>query len=465
MTEFSQGSVRVHNGKWQGLIKYRDSPEDSWHQKSKNLKCYHQPDPDKPSAKIEVPLADPKGRITKAMKDAAALALKEWRDELLEANGVCVRHEYTVAGYIEHYLDLQEQGQFLERSTIADYRKQAKLIAGRDIGAIKLTELTYEDAERFIAELVADGYAPTRVRRIYNVLHPAVKHAVKSHILKLDPIAAVKTPTIKYRDPNSLDAENRAKLVAYLDVAGATPVNVGIALALYTGMREGEICGLRWRDVDLENRIIRVRTSIAHDRNKCYEKQPKTRAGIRDIPYSEDVERFLMGRLNSVRKESRTAYLPFDKDWFVIGEIGDGTGTFMNPHDLWHDWKAIVKSLGLVGTQGKAPTFHDLRHTNATVATHMPDTDLKSVQINLGHSSIKTTLDIYASDNPESRRSIVEQTAAAIRLVPKTSVETVEAMSAIKQAPKKHANARHVAKKAARANLLRLVPNDCEEVV
>lgn len=465
MKEFSTGSVRVHKGKWQGLINYRDSPDDSWHQISKNLKCYHQPHPTLPNTTVEVTLAAPKGRVTKAMKEAAMLALKEWRDELLAANGICVRTDYTVAGYIDHYLDVQERGQFLERSTIADYRKQAKLIAGRNIGNVKLAELTYEDAESFIAELVEDGYAPTRIRRVYNVLHPAVKHAVKSHILKFDPIASVKTPTIKYKDPNSLDDESRAKLVAYLDVAGATPVNVGIALALYTGMREGEICGLRWRDVDLENRIIHVRTSIAHDRNTCYEKQPKTRAGIRDIPYSEDVERFLMNRLNSVRKDSRAAYLPFDKDWFVIGEIGDGTGTFMNPHDLWHDWKALVKSLGLVGTQGKAPTFHDLRHTNATVATHMPNTDLKSVQLNLGHSSIKTTLDIYASDNPESRRGIAEKTSAAIRSVPKASQDTVEAMGAIEQGPKKATRAKRPTRRSASAGLFRLVPDDCNEAV
>lgn len=64
------------------------------------------------------------------------------------------------------------------------------------------------------------------------------------------------------------------------------------------------------------------------------------------------------------------------------------------------------------------PTFHDLRHTYATVATHLPGTDLKGVQMNLGHASIKTTVDIYASDDSEARRAIADATAEAIRQSP-----------------------------------------------
>lgn len=194
---------------------------------------------------------------------------------------------------------------------------------------------------------------------------------------------------------------------------------MGIQIALYTGMREGEICGLRWMDVDLDQGIIHVRNVVARNGGKLYEKAPKTKSSKRDIPFGEDLTRVLGKRLADVKAECDVANVPFAKSLYVIGSLGDGTGKYMIPRKLWADWKAIANTLGLVGVTGSVPCFHDLRHTNATVATHIPGTDLKSVQMNLGHSSIKTTVDIYAGDDPEARRDIAQRTASALRAVPK----------------------------------------------
>lgn len=79
----------------------------------------------------------------------------------------------------------------------------------------------------------------------------------------------------------------------------------------------------------------------------------------------------------------------------------------MAPHTLSKAWKSIADSMGLVGTQGRRPTFHDLRHTFATYAIS-EGIDVKTVSSILGHSSAAMTLNIYASADPASKRAAVE---------------------------------------------------------
>lgn len=413
MTEFSPGTVRVWHGKWQGMINYRESPDDKWKRKTKVLRTYHETDPDHIGRKVLKELPDPTGRVTKAATKLAELSLKEWRDELIGKSSVN-GPDATVGDYLTFYLNTIEKTKLVERSTMGPYRCIERFIKGRDIAYVPLQDLCQEDVEKFIADMVEDGYQPGTVRKYYNVLHGAIKHAVSARTLVYDPCMSVRLPKNPQKEPNSLDAENRAKLVTFLRGAEATATNTGIWIALFTGMREAEVCGLRWKDVDLEGNVIHVRNVIAHYLDNFYEKEPKTRAGRRDIPFDDTLAEVLRMRLYAVRAECEVAGVEPLDTMYVIGSLGDGTGAYMKPRRLWSDWKAIARSLGLKGMCGRCPSFHDLRHTYATVAVHLPGTDLKSVQMNLGHASVKTTLDIYASDDSEARRSIAQQTAAAI---------------------------------------------------
>lgn len=417
--EYSPGTFKPWHGKWLGILNWRNGSDDKWHKKTKVLTCYHGPDSHRVGVIAEIALTQPTGRITKRMEEEARLALKEWRDELVGRPARVGDEDATVAQYVTHYLDTMEASKAIERSSLAAYRQLSKVIARMDIGALALDELRAEDAEAWIAQMVGDGRADSTVRKVFNLLNGSLKHAVRSKRLPHNPLEGVKTPKVTYKEPNSLTPSSRAKLVSYLDVAGETPVNVGISIALYTGMREGEICGLRWKDVDLERGVIHVRNVIAREDNRCYEKEPKTRHGMRDIPVPPELAATLKRRALEAKLECADLGVRFAGELYVVGTISGGTGAWMHPHALWRDWKALAKSLGLAGMRGKVPTFHDLRHTYATVAVHMPGTNLKGVQLNLGHSSIKTTMDIYASDDPEARRDVAAATASAMREAPR----------------------------------------------
>jgi integrase len=324
----------------------------------------------------------------------------------------------TVAEYVEHHIETLEKTGSAAKSTTTGYRFMLAHIKSDPIGGVSIDELTAEDAERWIGNMLSSGKSAATVRKAFNVLHVAVRHAVEVHRLPYDPLSAVKRPKLPKKEPNSLDTMQRARLVSYLDATGCSPVNVAISLALYTGMREGEVCGLRWADVDFKTKTLHIRRTIARDGSRTYVKEPKTVRSMRNIPIDQSLSDLLTTRMETVNAECTVAGIKFSEDMYVVGGIGDGVAyAYMDPHFLWQSWKAIAKSLDLKGTQGKVPTFHDLRHTYATAAI-ANGADVKSVQGLLGHASAKTTLDIYAGNDDEAMRRAAESTAAAMREVP-----------------------------------------------
>ena len=109
-------------------------------------------------------------------------------------------------------------------------------------------------------------------------------------------------------------------------------------------------------------------------------------------------------------EECMEAGIAMTPDLHVIGRID---GSYMSPHSLWREWKAISKSLGLVGMEGKPPAFHDLRHTFATAAIKS-GADVKSVSSILGHANAAMTLNIYANADAEAKRRAMERATEEI---------------------------------------------------
>jgi integrase len=243
--------------------------------------------------------------------------------------------------------------------------------------------------------------------------------AVNDELMDTNPCDSIRPgkdiPKIPTREPNVLDAEQIALLNSFLDAAKPTPTNLGVRLALHTGMREGEICGLKWRNVDLESGAIKVRTVIGRDGGKTYVKEPKTERSKRDIPVSDSIIEALGNRRAEMARQCQEAAIAFSNDLYVLGRVD---GSNLAPHALWQAWKAIAASLGLMGTQGRVPTFHDLRHTYATVAVDN-GADPESVAHLLGHSKASMTLDVYATADKDAKILAAKKTSEALERKPK----------------------------------------------
>lgn len=350
-------------------------------------------------------------------KREAQRELDAWRAEMEEAaqwETPGAKRPGNVGEFVGQYIDTLEHSQAVERSTLTPYRAMQKHIAA-GLGSIPFEKLDADTAQAWVNQMAKDGYAASTIRKALNLLKAAYKDAVQRRTLPYSPIEAVKTPKLKKKEPNALDAGQRAKLLAYLDIARDMPVNIAIKIALHTGMREQELCGLRWRDVDMKAGVIHIRNVIGRDGGKTYEKEPKTGGSRRDVPISSEVAAALSTRRAQMAEECMGAGIALTPDHHVLGRID---GTYMNPHSLWRDWKAIAKSLGLVGTEGKVPVFHDLRHTFATAAI-ASGADVKSVSSILGHANAAMTLNIYASADAEAKRRAMERASKEIAEAPK----------------------------------------------
>jgi integrase len=195
------------------------------------------------------------------------------------------------------------------------------------------------------------------------------------------------------------------ELRAFLAASAQHPLFPLYRLAASTGMRRGEILGLRWKDVDLERRRLTVRQQLSRQGEAVSFGQPKTKAGRRSIaldPATINVLRALREARKVIVGQFGAAYQPHD----LVFARADGS-----PHDpdsVSHTFDRLVRAAGL-----PAIRLHDLRHTHATLALQA-GVHPKVVQERLGHSSISVTLDLYSHAVPALEEDAAGRIAAMV---------------------------------------------------
>ena len=421
MTTSPTGLVRTHQGIWcgieadmhyssfcirgtkppfRGILKYKDGNGD-WKQTSVTLEA--------------------RG------KAAARRELLEVRDEL-ETKATreldrTRRRDQSVGSFMDEYVDSLEGSHAIERSTVTAYRSITEHIR-EGMGDIMLLDLRPDDIQRWENALNARGLKPATVRKAHTLLKSALNQAVMLERLERNPAAAVRPPKLPAYSPNALDDTQRRRLMAFLDQGAPTTTNMAVRMALMTGMREGEICGLRWCDVDLAARTLWVRQAIARDHGRFYVKPPKTAGSMRDIPLPTDLINLLDVRRRTMLEGCVEAGVRLSGGLGQLYVFGGIDGSFLHPHEIWRQWKTIAACLGLVGTQGRVPTFHDLRHTFATAAI-AEGVDVKTVSSILGHTNAAMTLNVYASADPAAKRAAAETIGEVMGRRPEKTGEVV----------------------------------------
>ena len=235
-------------------------------------------------------------------------------------------------------------------------------------------------------------------------------------VIPNNPTDGVKPPKRSPGRPNALTTEGRSRVLDFLDANCDTPVTIAARIALYCGLREGEICGLKWRDVEIETDAggkpsggtIWVRRSIGAGPNGLYVKPTKTNR-VRDVPIPEA----LSVSLDAWRDEQGTLYEGTGADFEETYVIGDEQG-FCPVWKITKGWREIAALTKVIGTEGRPPTFHDLRHTYATCAI-AANVDVKTVSSILGHANAAMTLNIYASADPDAKRRAAGTVDKAMR--------------------------------------------------
>lgn len=300
-----------------------------------------------------------------------------------------------IADYLYSYARMREGSGAVEKTTLANYRSNTKHIL-RYIHDVPISGITGEMVLRMDEMLLADGLVPDTVSAAHRFLKQVLDHAEDVGDIEKNPITrAVKPPKRQRREPNGLDDESRRRLMTLVDEMDDTPLTLAIRLGLTAGLRNEEAVGLKWQHIDFAAGIMHIRNCITLADGRVVEKGTKTAAGWRDIPFDPDLAHRLKLRMADMGIKATKPL----RDLYVLGEAD---GSFYHPTFLSRDFSALVRQYGLMGTQGKKPTFYSLRHTFATVALRS-GIDVKTVSSLMGHSSVAETLNTYATTDPAAK--------------------------------------------------------------
>jgi integrase len=317
-----------------------------------------------------------------------AQAEKELRRLVAETIAAPPREEITVAEAGRHHLEhLTALGR--KRSTLMDYESALRVHLAPYFGDRTMDSLSAEDVESFMSAKRREGRAPKSVRNYVGVLHGVCAFALKRRWAEVNPCAAVDLPRV-----STTDADVRFLSVAEVeallravpdDHLGPTERALYLTAAM-TGLRQGELLALRWRDVDWLAGRLRVRRNLVRGEYGT----PKSRRGSRSVPLADRVAAALEEHFR------RSPYVADDDLVFPHPHLGSP----LDRSKLLKRFKAAAARAGV----RDAVRFHDLRHTFGTrmAAAGVP---MRTLQEWMGHRDFKTTL-IYADYAPSEHERL-----------------------------------------------------------
>jgi integrase len=262
------------------------------------------------------------------------------------------------------------------------------------LGRLKLKKLTPTQIAGFYQDKLAAGLASASVNKLHVVLHKALDQAVKWHIIPRNVAEVVKAPR---PSPEEIRPLSREQAKVLLEVAQADRFEAIYVLAVTTGLRQGELLGLKWEDVDLEEGVVRVRRTLTRHKARLLLGEPKTKRSRRTVRISETAVEALNKHLaHQVGEKKHLGELYRDQGLVFATQ----RGTLVNPTNLRkRSFKPLLKKAGL-----PAIRFHDLRHTCATLLLSS-NVNPKIVSEMLGHATIAITLDTYSHVLPNMQES------------------------------------------------------------
>ena len=225
----------------------------------------------------------------------------------------------------------------------------------------------------------------------------ALKQAVLWQLLSYNPVSAVKAPTPEKPEIQAMTLKEVYKI---LEAAKDSWMYYVIYVAVNTGMRRGEILGLRWQDINFRNKFISVRQTIVKANNEIIFKEPKTKSSKRTIRIdNEDIEKF--NEVKEKQKEYASIFGPDYNEHNLVFCYKDGSPPF--PDTVTKRFTSLAKKANLDNYR-----FHNLRHTHASLMLES-GAQMKVIQERLGHSNITTTMDTYAHLQPNIQKEAVSK--------------------------------------------------------
>jgi integrase len=277
-------------------------------------------------------------------------------------------------------------GSGLKPTTAATYQRyiQQDIVPSR-LGEMRLTDIRRSHVNAWVAELSKAGRGAVTVRRALATLRMIFTQAVRDEVIPANPALMVDKPTVAETGERHWEPEH---VGAFLERCGRHRLGPLFELAVYTGLRRGEITGLHWSDVDLVARTVVVRHNRVSVDGRVQEVSTKTRSGRRTVPLSDaGVAALLAWQLRQADEQEAA-----QEAWHTQGHVF----TMEDGRPL--DPAYVTRLFQVIRTQDEPLpelTFHGLRHSAASLML-AGGADISTVSKLLGHASISITADVYA---------------------------------------------------------------------
>lgn len=337
-------------------------------------------------------------------------------------------NQHTLISWLQEWLHTYAEPT-LRPATFTNYELIVERHFNTKLGKVKLKNVSTRMLQNFFNEKLISGRAdkksgglsPKTLKNMKYMLHVAFDQAYHNDLISSNPVNGVRLPVPDGPEQRVLTPKEKEQICAHMATLRTVPAQ-GVVLLLTCGLRRGELLGLWWQDVDLENGIIKIRHTLS--RLKKFNVSKSAYPYIQLDTYAPKTNRtaIYLGPVKT-KKAARIIYLPARAKEALLeiraisAELAGGKSDF-NPHNLvfctedGHPFEAKVLEDGfqkiLADLHLKSVNLHATRHTFATEALQKT-TDIITVSEILGHTKPSTTLDMYGHTFDERKRALMEQ--------------------------------------------------------
>jgi integrase len=288
-------------------------------------------------------------------------------------------------------------------ATFALYEMVVRTNLKPALGKYPLTRLSSARVQMFLNDQLAHGQSIRRVQIMRTVLSSALTRAMREELVVRNVARLAELPTWERKPITPWTA---AEARAFLDAAKDDPLYPAFVLLLVYGLRRGEVLALRWRDIDDDDREIRVRQQIQRLNGQLRVGPLKSAAGRRDLPLLPVVSDALARRRNAQAADRGLLGQAWQDNGLVFTTR---TGRPIEPRNLVRSFRRICEHNRL-----RPIAVHHLRHTTATLLKNL-GVPARDAQIILGHSRLAVTLEIYTHEDRQAQREALAKISDALR--------------------------------------------------
>lgn len=323
-------------------------------------------------------------------------------------NGLFVSpDDITVGQWFDIFLSDYNKG--VKASTLAQYEYQVRQNIKPTIGNVKLQKLTAPMIQRLYNDKL-ETLSAKSIKNLHGFMHKGLNQAVMCQYLKVNPCLACQLPRVEKKEMKTLT--NKPLELFLQEIKGKLFEDLYF-VAVFTGLRQGELLGLTWDSIDFEKEQITVLKQLKRERKLTCDNEyvfDSLKNGKSRIVVPAPVVFDVLRKVRRIQTENRlkhgSAFANNDNLVFT-----DEIGNHLCHPTVWRNFKKRVAAIGFPDLR-----FHDLRHSFATISIENGD-DIKTVSENLGHATVAFTLDVYGHVTEKMKKQSADRMQEYIKSI------------------------------------------------